>query len=177
MNKETKKKSLEHWQLVSVYLVIYDSIAVSMAYFFALLIRFDFAFSRIPYVYLRPWEVFVPVYAVLCVLVFWRLRLYRSIWRFASFTELVRISEATFITTIIHIIGVTFTLHIVERGTEYEVSRMPISYYIFGALLQFLFIIGIRFSYRFILLLRSARAKNNASRIMIVGLNSIIGTT
>ena len=173
LNTESKDlKKLKHWQKVAFYLVGYDVIAVTTAYFLALFVRFDFRFSMIPVIYLKPWEVFAPFYAAFCILVFWWLKLYKSIWRFASFTELVRISAATFITTIIHIIGVTFTLHIIERGTEYDVSRMPISYYILGGLLQFLFIIGVRFSYRFILLLRSARAKNNASRIMIVGAGS-----
>ena len=71
-----------------MYLIAYDVVAVTMAYFLALLIRFDFAFSRIPTVYFQPWAYFAPVYAVACILIFWRLRLYNSIWRFASFKEL-----------------------------------------------------------------------------------------
>ena len=168
-NSMNRRKLLEHWQQVTIYLVAYDAIAVSLAYFLALIIRFDFSFSLIPYIYFQPWKVFSPFYVVFCILVFWSLRLYRSIWRFASFTELERITFASIITTVIHIVGVTVTLHVIERGTEYTVSRMPISYYIMGALLQFLFITGIRFSYRFILLLRSTRAKNTSNRILIVG--------
>ena len=80
-----KNKKVQHWQQVTLYLVAYDVIAVTLAYFLALLIRFDFHFSTVPLVYLQPWEYFAPIYAVISILAFWRLRLYNSIWRFASF--------------------------------------------------------------------------------------------
>ena len=105
MDNTDKKKSnkIMHWYLVSVYLVVYDFLAVTAAYFFALLIRFDFSFSKIPIVYLMTWEYFAPIYAVGSILIFWRCRLYNSIWRFASFKELQRITVASIITTIFHI--------------------------------------------------------------------------
>ena len=180
MEEKTNKKrifGLEHWQMIVVYLVGYDLIAVTLAYFLALLLRFDFAFSHIPVIYLQTWAVFAPLYAVACVLVFWRARLYRSIWRFASFTELMRITQATIATTIIQIIGSTITIRMLAKGTGYNVGRMPSSYIILGTLLQFILIVGIRFSYRFILLLRASRDRKAASNIMLIGLNSIIGTT
>ena len=50
---------------------------------------------------------------------------------------------------------------------------MPISYYFMGALLQFLAILGIRFSYRFVLLLRSDRTANQSTEkganVMLIG--------
>jgi FlaA1/EpsC-like NDP-sugar epimerase len=150
-NNNRIRKRVQHWQLVSFYLVAYDAVAVTLSYFLALLIRFDFHFSMIPVVYFQPWLYFAPCYAVVCVGIFWRLRLYNSIWRFASFKELERITLATIVTTVIHIIGVTGLLYYLTRGTAYTVGRMPISYYMMGALLQFVFITGIRFSYRFIL--------------------------
>ena len=172
--KNSKKKTygLEHWKLISLYLVGYDVIAVTLAYFLALLLRFDFAVSRIPIIYLQPWALFAPFYAFICILVFWRARLYRSIWRFASFTELLRITQATIATTVIHIVGVTITLNILIRGTEYTLNRMPFSYYILGGLLQFILIVAIRFAYRFILLLRASRDEKAASNIMLIGAGS-----
>ena len=161
--------NVQHWQLVTVYLAVYDAVAVTLSYFLALLVRFDFHFSMIPIVYLQPWMYFSPVYAALCIIVFWRLRLYKSIWRFASFKELERITIATAVTTIIHIIGSTAALHFIAKDTLYTVGRMPISYYVMGALLQFFFITGIRFSYRFILLLRSAKKKETANRVLLIG--------
>ena len=172
--KNSKKKifGLEHWQLVSIYLVGYDLIAVTLAYFLALLVRFDFAFSRIPVIYLQPWALFAPFYAVICILVFWRARLYRSIWRFASFTELLRITQSTIATTVIHIIGVTIAINILVRGTKYTMNRMPFSYYILGGLFQFILIVAVRFAYRFILLLRASRDEKAATNIMLIGAGS-----
>ena len=176
MEKKEKKNNgilgIEHWKQISLYLVIYDVLAVTLSYFLALLLRFDFKFSTIPTVYLQPWEYFAPLYAVICIVVFWRLKLYRSIWRFASFTELERITVATIITTIIHIIGVTITLHILLKNSLFTVSRMPISYYVMGAVFQAVLITAIRFSYRFILLLRASRDNKAASRVMLIGAGS-----
>ena len=163
---------IEHWKQVSIYLAGYDVIAVSFSYFMALLFRFDFAFSAIPAVYFKPWEYFAPIYAVICLFVFWRMRLYKSIWRFASFTELQRITLATAVTTVIHIIGVTAVFRVMVLETGYTVTRMPLSYYLLGMIFQFILITGIRFSYRFILLMRTSREKKNASRIMLVGAGS-----
>ncbi len=171
-NDNRKLNSIKHWQLVSFYLVVYDILAVTASYFLALLVRFDFSFSRIPIIYLQPWLVFAPFYAAICVLVFWRLRLYRSIWRFASFTELERLTLASIVTTVIHIVGVTIALHQVVKGTQYTVTRMPYSYFIMGAIFQFILITGIRFSYRFILLLRASKSKKDSSRVMLIGAGS-----
>jgi len=88
-------------------LLIYDLITTSGAYFLALLLRFDFRFSMIDPIYLIAWERFAPFYAVYCVIIFWALRLYKSLWRFASFTELERITVATLITTVVHAIVIT----------------------------------------------------------------------
>ena len=166
--KGKKEPYIKHWQKVSVYLVLYDIVAVTAAYFLALLVRFDFAFSHIPYYYYQPWLKFAPLYAIVSIFIFWMLRLYRSIWRFASFTELGRITLATAATTLFHIVGITVTFRAMY-GNTFFINRMPFSYYIFGPIIQYVLIIAIRFSYRFILLLRATREKNNASRVMIVG--------
>jgi len=169
---ENRRFKLEHWNIIALILGCYDAVAVTMAYFLALLVRFDFAVSRIPVIYLQGWARFAPFYAVICIIVFRLAKLYRSIWRFASFTELMRVTQATIFTTVIHIIGVTITINTIVRGTDYTLSRMPFSYYILGALFQFILILGIRFAYRFILLLRASRDGKAASNIMIIGAGS-----
>lgn len=178
-SKEKTGFRIEHWQQVSIYLVIYDAAAVSLSYFAALLLRFDFRFSTIPVIYLYSWAYFAPVYAVLCIIVFRQLRLYRSIWRFASFTEFRRVILSSVITTAIHVAGSLIVVHLVSNYVlhSYSVSRMPISYYMMGAIIQFVLIMGIRFSYRFVLLLRSSRDNKAADRVLLVGKHSIIGTT
>lgn len=177
MSKENQiqannRKRLQHWQQISLYLVVYDAVAVTAAYFLALLVRFDFRYSMIPSVYLLPWRYFAPFYVIFCILVFWRCRLYNSIWRFASFKELQRITVASIITTIIHIIGITIVLHAYVKNTEYTVDRMPFSYFIMGAIFQAFFIVSVRFSFRFVLLLRASRHNKTAENIMMVGAGS-----
>lgn len=162
-NGEKKKFRLEHWQVIAVYLAVYDVIAVNFSYFFALLLRFDFQFSVIPKSYFQMWKSFTPFYTAACLVVFFLFRLYQSIWRYASYSELIRVFLASIVTTGIQIIG-----------TLASVGRMPISYYLAGAVFQLFLVLGIRFSYRFVLLFREARKANasvheNADNVMLIG--------
>lgn len=162
---EKKKAGLQHWQLITFYLVMYDVAAVCASYFIALWIRFDCRYQMIPAEYLHAYLRFIPFYAVFCVAVFWYLRLYKSIWRFASYSELSRVILSSVITCVFHIAFITVFFH-----------RMPITYYAFGAIVQFILIIGIRFSYRFILLERGKRHSDErqapAGRVMLIGAGS-----
>lgn len=160
VQKQRKPRRLQHWQLIALYLTIYDIFMVSAAYFLALWLRFDLHMSAIPDFYLEAWLRFAPVYAVICVVLFHWWKLYNSILRFAGFVELGHTLCASAIASLIHVAGITlFQL------------RMPISYYIFGAIIQFVGLIGVRFSYRFVLLERDRRSKRgkSAPRIMLYG--------
>ena len=154
------KKKIDHWKVIALYLVIYDIFIVNASYLLALWLRFDTKFSLIPEAYLYSFLKFSPFYTVLCLVIFWRLRLYNSIWRFASYDELLRCILSSVITSLVQIIGITAF-----------VQRMPITYYFIGAVLQFGFIVGIRFSYRFVLLLRGRSVKNSGTGIncMLIG--------
>ena len=151
---------LKHWHMIAVLLIAYDVIAINMAYFLALWFRFDCIFSKIPQNYYDSYLKFAPIYSIFCVVIFWILRLYQSVWRFASYSEMVRIIVATVITSTIHIVGITALF-----------GRMPISYYLVGMGIQFLLVLGVRFSYRFILLERSRKKgeETYASRVMLIG--------
>ena len=91
-------KKLEHWKVIAIYLIIYDMIAVNFSYFMALLVRFDFRYSSIPTDYFDAWRSFAPIYTIIILAVFGCLHLYNSVWRFASFHELIKITVATVIT-------------------------------------------------------------------------------
>lgn len=161
-DKNGSRMHFKHWQVIMVYLIIYDILAVNIAYFAALWIRFDCRFAMIPANYLNAYMHFIPIYSVFCVAVFWYLRLYKSIWRFASYSELTRVVVSTIITSLFHICAMTLLF-----------ERMPVSYYIFGMMIQAMLVLGIRFSYRFVLLQRSVKAKNIAKnqtgRVMLIG--------
>ena len=90
-----KRKGIQHWQIVTLYLVIYDVAVIALSYSVALWLRFDCRFRSIPQEYLGAYLKFIPIYIVFCLFVFWKLRLYKSIWRFASYSELIRLTMAT----------------------------------------------------------------------------------
>lgn len=157
-NVSKNKRQLYHWHIVAFYLIVYDTVVVSFSYFFALLIRFDFRYSQIPLRYLTPWLKFTPFYIVCCIAVFWLFKLYKSIWRFASYKELERVTLASIVTTAVHVIGITLAFR-----------RMPLTYYFIGAVIQFLLVTGIRFLYRFVLLLKARKDGTDVSRVMLIG--------
>lgn len=156
-----KMMKLKHWQVITVYIMIYDMLAIAFSYLAALWLRFDCKFEAIPEDYLASYLKFLPEYLAACMILFWILKLYQSIWRFASYHEFYWVFVATVITSFIHIIGISALY-----------GRMPISYYIFGGILQFLFTLGVRFVYRFVLLMRRSQAKADfvkRKRVMLVG--------
>ena len=145
--------------IITAGLIVFDIIAVNFAYFFALWFRFDCRFSEIPERYLRAFLQFAPWYTAICILVFFLCRMYRSIWRFAGHKELLRVMFASAITTAVQTVGITLLF-----------ERMPLTYYAFGAVLQFGLTAGIRLSYRFYLAIVESRpSRKSKLRIMIVG--------
>lgn len=154
------KRAIEHWKIVALYLILYDVIAVNVSYFLGLWLRFDLHYGAIPKEYIIAFLEFAPIYTVVCLLVFGRLHLYSSVWRFASFTELNRVMLATIITTIFQFVGITVFFH-----------RMPVSYYLVGAAAQVGLITVVRFSYRYINLQRNSRVqkKQSTHNIMVIG--------
>lgn len=156
------KKRIEHWQVVSIALAGYDAIAIILSFFLALWFRFDCRYSLIPKEYLGAYFKFIGIYVVFSLFVFLRLRLYNSIWRFASYSELMRMILATAITFVFHCVGITFLFR-----------RMPMSYYFFGIMVQFGLTLAVRFAYRFVLLERSKRKKveeiAKAKKVLLIG--------
>ena len=156
------KKRIEHWQVVSMALAGYDAIAIMLAFFLALWFRFDCRYSMIPKEYLGGYVKFIGIYVVFSLFVFWRLHLYNSIWRFASYSELIRMVFAT---------GISFVFHC--AGMRIFFGKMPISYYFFGILVQFGLTLAVRFAYRFVLLERDKRRTTEelakAKKVLLIG--------
>lgn len=161
MSKGSKRKS-EHWQVVRLLLMVYDFIAVIVSFGIALWLRFDCKVTSVEPQYLTNYTKTIIIYALFCLVVFWFLRLYKSIWRFASYSELMRVILATVVTGVIY----TGSLLIINL-------HMPVSYYVIGITVQFIATLGIRFFYRFVLLLRG-RTNNEVQKknVMIVGAGS-----
>lgn len=161
MSKGSKRK-FEHWQGVRLLLMVYDFAAVIVSFGIALWLRFDCKVTSVEPQYLTTYTKTIIIYALFCLVVFWFLRLYKSIWRFASYSELMRVILATVVTGVIYTGSLlVFNLH------------MPVSYYVIGITVQFIATLGIRFFYRFVLLLRG-RTNNEVQKknVMIIGAGS-----
>ena len=170
LNKRSKEnrinthRAFDMLQKRDLLLMLYDAVSVTVAFFFALWFRFDCQYTEIPLEYMTAWLKFAPVYAFVSLAVFYLFRLYKSIWRFASYVELKRILCASAILFAFHTLAITLLFR-----------RMPISYYIIGAAIQFLLVTVVRFAYRFVLLERrksNRLAEMGASRVMLIGAGS-----
>ncbi len=161
MNILKRFRKIERWHIVSMILCAYDAVMVNFSYFLALWLRFDCSFSEITPEYLETFLRYIPIHTVVCLVVFLWMRMYNSLWRFASFYEMMRVSLATAITGIVNTAAITLLF-----------QRMPFSYYIFGIGFQFVFVLGIRFSYRFLLFERERMRRSgtgDAKRAMLIG--------
>lgn len=151
---------IEHWQIIAFLLGIYDFAAVCAAYFLALFFRFDGIFSAIPEQYFNAYLQFILPCAAVSIVIFFFARMYNTMWRFASYSELVRTFAGSLISSLLHSLLITVI-----------VMRMPLSYYILGAGFQFAFLIIARFSFRFVQIIRKRRevVVENGKRVMLIG--------
>lgn len=164
--RENKKSrfSINRSTVAKLLLLIYDAVVVNFSYFLALWLRFDCEINTLLTTapeYIEAWCKFIPINTVFSLVVFSVFKLYRSIWTFASYREFFNVVYSSMATFVFHTAVITILF-----------NRMPITYYFFGALIQFIFILLVRFSYRFILLERSRRAvarSKKSSRVMLVG--------
>lgn len=155
-----KASGIGRWKVLAALLTIYDIAAIHAAYFAALWGRFDFVFSQIPESYLSAYRNTITIYALCSAAVFWLFRLYKSVWRYAGSAELIRTFFASFCVSAVYALVITVAL-----------QRMPLTYYIWGAVVQFLLLIAVRFSYRLLQYLRSLlrQSDETAGRVMLIG--------
>ncbi len=158
-----KRFGLEHYQIINIGLVIFDIVAVNAAFFLALWLRFDLSFKALELrsEYFTPFKQFAPFYTVICIFVFVMCKMYRSVWRYVSFTELARCLKANAICFVVQL-----------AGTLIFFRRMPVTYYCLGIMLQFAFTLGIRFSYRIFLIFKRNQMyqiDGATHRVMLIG--------
>ena len=150
----------EHWQIVAACLLFYDLVALHAAWLLGLWARYDFVFSEVNHDYLHAYTRFITPYAVLCVVLFLVMHLYRSMLRFASYRELIKVLGLSLLTSVLHVVGITLLF-----------CKMPISYYLLGTVLQAVFLVGIRFSFRFAIYIQRLVRKDASAvdRVMLIG--------
>ena len=167
--RQNKKRGLhfEHWRIISLGLMIYDAVAVNAAFYIALWLRYDCKFADIPIFYVEALKHFAPIYAVFCILIFWRCRMYNTIWRFAGAHEMYRALVATGTTLVFQIAGTIILTHVM--GTTAQMPRMPITYYCIGIAVQFVLTMGVRFSYRIVLSMKRSDNEAGLKHVMVIG--------
>ncbi|MBP5294147.1 MAG: hypothetical protein J6Y95_00335, partial [Lachnospiraceae bacterium] len=88
--KRPYTKTGHEWIWRALVIAAIDILIIFGAYFLALLLRFD-SYTRIPKSYMGYYWKLIWIYALITVVVFYLFRLYHSIWRFASISELARL--------------------------------------------------------------------------------------
>lgn len=155
--------SLQHWQLVALFLGFYDAITAVFSYFTAVYIRFDLHLNLVLQEFGANLLQFLLIYVPAVLVINSLMKLYNSIWRFASYVELERIFKATLLSALTAVL-ISFAFGI----------RLPVSAYLMGTVLQMFFACAIRFSYRFVLLMRKIRDDRQTAKrkTMIIGAGS-----
>lgn len=153
-----------HWLYRAAVLAIIDFVLMILSFLAALLIRYDFSFSKIESQYIEQSFIVIPVCAVLIIFLLGFFKMYNSIWRFASFSEFARIVKAWLLFTVI-----VFVVEVVDERIT-EVRRLPVSVWVMAVIFGFVSTTALRFGFRFISYLNKERAlTKNCSNIMIVG--------
>ena len=151
------------WDAIArdLWVVLLDIIAVNAAYILALLIRFYVNFQLRPVAvdrYLPAFIGFAPWYTVCALLIFMAWKLYGGLWRYAGINDMNRIILANLCTTVVQV-----------AGTSLFFTRMPITYYLIGAVLQFGIVVAIRFGYRVLLVEKRRLRRGERINTVVVG--------
>lgn len=126
----------------------YDMLAVFTASILALLVRFDFHIMNVPPEYLdEVWRT-IPYMAIVTLLIFWMLRLYSSLWSYAGALEMMYVVSACVLDAIIN----AAVILIRNWGDMFPVPR---SFYVLYGIFLFILVMGCRYSYRGLRVLRN----------------------
>lgn len=143
-------------------LLILDIMAILVASFMSIFLRFEFKFSDIPRYFLDRYINILPFTIVVTLVLFWVWKLYKSVWRYASATEMVNIAMATTCAAVVQTIFCYATN-----------NQMPRSYYVLYWFFLFMLTSGIRFSYRILRIFNLKRSSiiSNIPKtnVMVIG--------
>lgn len=144
-----------------VLLVLMDIFTVQLASFVGLFLRFDFSISEIPINYLE-WVCFYTAFNTsVTIVIFVLCKLYRSVWHYASTTELLNI-----------IVACTLSTAVMITGTLLMGYRMPRSYYVIYYFALIFMVTCVRFFYRIVRAAQEQRRRvdsHDMKNIMVVG--------
>ncbi len=170
MERTKKKNRILTFLKTKGFILLLDIIAVNLAYLLALHIRFfvNGHFVGRQGIYLELFWRIAPFYTIAAIPVFFLFRLYGGLQQYAGLNDLNRIIKANVVTLIIQII---ISLIVLALKPMQDIHRMPFSYYVIGAVLQFIYMALIRFSKK-IFMVEKAKIdskKSNKIPALIIG--------
>ncbi len=134
----------------------HDLLMIPLAWLLAYWMRFNLGY--VPPEFIADAFLVMPLAMLVLGTVYWQFGLYRGVWRFASLTDLVRITKAVLTGTTILVL-LLFALN--------RLSTMPRSVPVLFALFQLLLLMGPRLLYR---LIKDRRlGLSSGQRVLIVG--------
>lgn len=141
-------------------LALVDIITVIVNANISLIIRHELHYAWIPQVYISSINNYMLINIITTLIVFVGLKLYRSVWSYASIDEAIRIAVACFLCTAFQALGMQFL-----------VLDVPRSYYVFYFFLLTMTTLATRFSYRAYRRLKSEmeRIKSEPVSTMVIG--------
>lgn len=141
-------------------LAIADVAFVNLAFYIALLVRFD---AAVPQRYIDCLIHNTLIITIIHIGVFYLLGLYRSLWEYASIGEMMQIALSALVAG-----GLSFVAGLAIG------DRHPITVYFMGCILTCLFAGGSRLSYRYLRRINQPRTgyMKKPGRVMIVGAGS-----
>ncbi|WP_036608066.1 polysaccharide biosynthesis protein [Oribacterium sp. P6A1] len=128
-----RRKYLERLLMI----VLADAFTIAFSYFVAMWIRYDFSINRIPKNFIENLIAFVPCAVLLHFAVYYIFKLYHSIWRFASVSEVAHTMMAYSVLAVI--------LPIFNMLVPF---RVPRSVLLMAYIISMFFCVLIRFGYR-----------------------------
>ena len=148
------------YRIRAFLLLILDIIAIIASSFIALSLRFEFHFNMVDIQYVETLYRYLPINIACTIIIFFLLRMYTSLWKYASVRELSNVVIASILSGVVQLIGMFYILR----------WSMPRSYFVVYTMLLLLLEFGIRFGYRFFRFLRNEiGGMNEVSHVMVIG--------
>ena len=135
-----------------------DVLALCLASFLGLFVRFDLNISKIPPEYARAAMEFLPYYILASLVIFFLARMYSTMWSVAGVREALHVVAACGLASMVQIAGMMLL----------QLS-VPRSFFLVSFAALCAEELGIRLSYRVVISLFGNHSKKAAKRIMIVG--------
>ncbi|SFG65378.1 polysaccharide biosynthesis protein [Oribacterium sp. WCC10] len=146
-----------------IFMIMFaDGLSMILSFFLAMFIRFEFMIGTISRRYVHNLTLFIPFVILISFAVYYVFKLYHSIWRFASVSEVSRIMKAYLVLGPI--------LVVFNRVVPFSIPR---SILLMGFILSMFFCVLIRFGYRLVRyninITRNQRYIDGVDQVLLVG--------